>query len=146
MLGTLFGLINLWKSWKSGERASSNPWGAPTIEWAIPSPPPEHNFDELPKITSRYPLWDLKGSVVTHPTTLEQERGHVQQTAKQLGIPMPNPTILPLVTSIGVIVMFSGMLFTDSNIKLAIAIMIGGAVWWIAGLYSWLLTPLEDAH
>jgi cytochrome c oxidase subunit 1 len=146
MLGTLFGLINLWKSWTSGERASSNPWGAPTIEWAIPSPPPEHNFDELPKITSRYPLWDLKGEVVTHPTTLEQERGHVQRTAKQLGIPMPNPSILPLVTATGVLVMFSGMLFIDTSLKLAMAIMIGGAVWWIASLYSWLLTPLEDAH
>jgi cytochrome c oxidase subunit I len=75
MLGTLFGLINLWKSWKSGERASSNPWGAPTIEWAIPSPPPEHNFDELPKITSRYPLWDLKGTVVAKPTTWPKKRG-----------------------------------------------------------------------
>ena len=146
MLGTLFGLINLWKSWKSGERASSNPWGAPTIEWAIPSPPPEHNFDALPQITSRYPLWDLKGAVVTHPTTLADEAGRVQKTAKQLGIPMPNPSILPLVTAVGVIVMFSGMLFTGSNMKLAVAIMIGGAVWWIAGLYNWLLTPLEDAH
>jgi cytochrome c oxidase subunit 1 len=146
MLGTLFGLINLWKSWKSGERASSNPWGAPTIEWAIPSPPPEHNFDELPKVTSRYPLWDLKGSVVTHPTTVEQEKGRVPLSAKQLGIPMPNPSILPLVTALGVIAMFSGMLFTDSNMKLAVAIMIGGAAWWIAALYNWLLTPLEDAH
>jgi cytochrome c oxidase subunit I len=146
MLGTLFGLINLWKSWKSGERASSNPWGAPTIEWAIPSPPPEHNFDELPKITSRYPLWDLKGTVVAKPTTVAEEAGFKQLTAKQLGIPMPNPSILPLVTAAGVIFMFSGMLFTDTNQKLAIAIMIGGAVWWIASLYSWLLTPLEDAH
>lgn len=146
MLGTLFGLINLWKSWKSGERASSNPWGAPTIEWAIPSPPPEHNFDELPKVTSRYPLWDLKGAVVTHPTTAAEEAGRVQKTAKQLGIPMPNPSILPLVTALGVIAMFSGMLFTGSNMKLAVAIMVGGAVWWIVGLYTWLLTPLEDAH
>jgi cytochrome c oxidase subunit 1 len=146
MLGTLFGLINLWKSWTSGERASSNPWGAPTIEWSIPSPPPEHNFDELPKITSRYPLWDLKGSVVAHPTTHAAEAGRVQQTAKQLGIPMPNPTILPLLTAIGILVMFSGMFFTGSNMMLAVAIMIGGAACWIACLYSWLLTPLEDAH
>lgn len=146
MLGTLFGLINLWKSWKSGERASSNPWGAPTIEWAIPSPPPEHNFDELPKITSRYPLWDLKGTVIAKPTTVAEEAGFKQLTAKQLGIPMPNPSILPLVTAAGVIFMFCGMLFTDTNQKLAIAIMIGGAVWWITSLYSWLLTPLEDAH
>jgi cytochrome c oxidase subunit 1 len=146
MLGTLFGLINLWKSWKSGERASSNPWGAPTIEWAIPSPPPEHNFDELPKITSRYPLWDLKGTVIARETTVAEEAGHVQKTAKQLGIVMPNPSIWPLITAAGVIFMFSGMLFTDSNIKLAIGIMITGALWWIGSLYNWLLTPLEDAH
>ncbi len=146
MLGTLFGLINLWKSWKSGKRASSNPWGAPTIEWAIPSPPPEHNFDELPKITSRYPLWDLKGTVITKPTTAEEEAGHVQRTAKELGIPMPNPSILPLVTAAGVLFMFSGMFFTDTNTKLAIGIMITGAMWWIGALYTWLMTPLEDAH
>ncbi len=146
MLGTLFGLINLWKSWKSGERASSNPWGAPTIEWAIPSPPPEHNFDELPKITSRYPLWDLKGTVIAKETTVEEEAGFVQRTAKQLHITMPNPSIMPLITAAGVIFMFSGMLFTDTNMVLAVGIMITGALWWIGALYNWLMTPLEDAH
>jgi len=146
MLGTLFGLINLWKSWKSGERASSNPWGAPTIEWAIPSPPPEHNFDELPKITSRYPLWDLKGTVIARETTVAEEAGRVQKTAKQLGISMPNPSIMPLITAAGVLFMFSGLLFTDVNMKLAVGIMITGALWWILALYNWLLTPLEDAH
>lgn len=146
MLGTLFGLINLWKSWKSGERAGRNPWGAPTIEWAIPSPPPEHNFDELPQITSRYPLWDLKGTVVSKPNTPEDDKDFVQKTAKQLHIPMPNPSIMPLLTAAGVIAMFSGMLFTDTNQTLAIGIMIGSALFWIACLYNWLLTPLEDAH
>jgi len=146
MLGTLFGLINLWKSWKSGERASSNPWGAPTIEWAIPSPPPEHNFDELPKITSRYPLWDLKGPVIARETTVAEEAGRVQKTAKQLGITMPNPSIMPLITAAGLIVMFSGLLFTDTSMPLAVGIMITGALSWIMALYNWLLTPLEDAH
>ena len=146
MLGTLFGLINLWKSWKSGERASSNPWGAPTIEWAIPSPPPEHNFDELPKITSRYPLWDLKGPVIARETTVAEEAGRVQKTAKQLGITMPNPSIMPLITAAGMIVMFSGLLFTDTSMPLAVGIMITGALSWIMALYNWLLTPLEDAH
>ena len=31
-----------------------------TLEWSIPSPPPEYNFAEIPTVTSRYPLWDLK--------------------------------------------------------------------------------------
>ncbi len=147
MLGTLFGLINLIKSWKGGEVASSNPWGAATIEWSMPSPPPEHNFDELPKITSRYPLWDLKGTVLTRETTAAEEANRPRQrSAKELGIPMPNPSILPLITAAGIMFMFSGMLFTDTNMTLAIGMMVAGAVWWVGSLYSWLLTPLEDAH
>jgi cytochrome c oxidase subunit 1 len=34
-------------------RAAANPWGigATTLEWTLPSPPPFHQFNELPKIT-----------------------------------------------------------------------------------------------
>jgi heme/copper-type cytochrome/quinol oxidase subunit 1 len=32
--------------------ASANPWGrgATTLEWSLPSPPPFHQFDTLPRI------------------------------------------------------------------------------------------------
>ena len=33
-----------------------DPYGGQTLEWAAPSPPPPHNFDELPAITSATPL------------------------------------------------------------------------------------------
>jgi cytochrome c oxidase subunit 1 len=146
MIGTAFGLWNLYRSWKVGERASSNPWGAPTIEWAIPSPPPDYNFAELPQITSRYPLWNLQGPVLAKPTTVEEEAGQRIPSAKELGIPMPNPSILPLITAVGIITMFSGMLFTEMSMALAVGIMLAGAATWIVALYAWLLTPLEDAH
>jgi cytochrome c oxidase subunit 1 len=34
------------------ERAADNPWGAgaTTLEWTLPSPPPFHQFNELPLI------------------------------------------------------------------------------------------------
>ncbi|BBM89940.1 hypothetical protein COTS27_01658 [Spirochaetota bacterium] len=35
----------------SGERASSNPWGAKTLEWTTSSPPDEHNFEKVPVVT-----------------------------------------------------------------------------------------------
>lgn len=41
-----------------GERAGDNPWNAWTLEWATTSPPPPENFDTLPPIHSRRPLWD----------------------------------------------------------------------------------------
>ena len=36
-----------------GKRAAANPWGdgATTLEWSLPSPPPFHSFDELPRVT-----------------------------------------------------------------------------------------------
>jgi cytochrome c oxidase subunit 1 len=39
---------NALKSAKSGEVAGPNPWGARTLEWMIPSPPPYYNFDRIP--------------------------------------------------------------------------------------------------
>jgi cytochrome c oxidase subunit I len=40
----------LW-SLRYGERASPNPWGGTTLEWATSSPPPEHNFEHTPIVT-----------------------------------------------------------------------------------------------
>ncbi|HSA88990.1 MAG TPA: cytochrome c oxidase subunit I, partial [Burkholderiales bacterium] len=35
----------------------SNPWGAGTLEWAIPSPVPSYNFAAQPRVEGRDPLW-----------------------------------------------------------------------------------------
>ncbi|MCJ8275750.1 MAG: cbb3-type cytochrome c oxidase subunit I, partial [Bdellovibrionales bacterium] len=35
-----------------GEKAPANPWGARTLEWTIPSPPPHENFEEIPTVTA----------------------------------------------------------------------------------------------
>jgi cytochrome c oxidase subunit 1 len=58
-------LWNVWTSWRHGEPAGPNPWGAGTLEWATSSPPPDHNFDSLPPIRSERPLWDLAHPEVT---------------------------------------------------------------------------------
>jgi cytochrome c oxidase subunit I len=35
------------------QKAPGNPWGAggTTLEWTLPSPPPFHTFETLPRIT-----------------------------------------------------------------------------------------------
>ncbi|MGI8939856.1 MAG: cytochrome c oxidase subunit I [Iamia sp.] len=50
---------NIIRSLRKGEVAGDDPWGGQTLEWATTSPPPPHNFDELPPIRSNRPLWDL---------------------------------------------------------------------------------------
>ena len=53
---------------------------------------------------------------------------------------------MPLLCSIGIIVMFAGLMFLHTNHSLGIAIMLLGTFGWVAALYKWLLTPLEDHH
>ncbi|NJK79893.1 MAG: cytochrome c oxidase subunit I [Chloroflexaceae bacterium] len=59
-LSALLFIINVVISLTRGERASDDPWEGNTLEWATSSPPPDHNFDKIPPLTSDRPLWDLR--------------------------------------------------------------------------------------
>jgi cytochrome c oxidase subunit I len=57
-LGVLLLLVNIAVSLRRGRIAGPNPWDGPTLEWSVPSPPPPYNFDVIPHIASRHPLWE----------------------------------------------------------------------------------------
>ena len=50
-MGYLMPLIYFLWSLRYGEVAPANPWGATGLEWQTPSPPPTHNFDQMPMVT-----------------------------------------------------------------------------------------------
>ena len=63
IIQAIAGLIVIYNFWSAARTARSPATirGARrTLEWSIPSPPPEYNFAEIPTVTSRYPLWDIK--------------------------------------------------------------------------------------
>src|SRR3989441_1519810 len=58
--GVLAFVFNLVRSYVRGRPAGNDPWDAWTLEWSTTSPPPEYNYETVPVVKSRRPLWDLK--------------------------------------------------------------------------------------
>ncbi|WP_405433072.1 cytochrome c oxidase subunit I [Micromonospora sp. NBC_00617] len=61
-ISTLFFIYNAWKSWRYGAIVTvDDPWGfGNSLEWATSCPPPLRNFDQMPRIRSERPAFDLK--------------------------------------------------------------------------------------
>src|SRR5882724_1818088 len=59
-VGVLCLAVNILRSLNNGKVAGNDPWDAWTLEWATTSPPPVYNFESMPVVRSRRPLWDLK--------------------------------------------------------------------------------------
>ena len=59
-IAVLIFAYNAVMSYFRGAESGNDPWDAWTLEWATSSPPPVYNFEELPVVHSRRPLWDLK--------------------------------------------------------------------------------------
>ena len=53
-------LWNIWRTLRHGTAAESDPWDARSLEWWVPSPPPEYNFARLPQVRGRDAFWRLK--------------------------------------------------------------------------------------
>jgi cytochrome c oxidase subunit 1 len=131
-VSSLFWLWNIWKSLRSGEEAGPNPWGAPTLEWAVPSPPPHYNFGKLPQIRRRDPLWNEAERQRIEAVTLEPPETEPV---------MPGPSFWPLVVALGVTATWA-------------LIMTG--IWWVPlfgfalttfGVYMWAFEdPFAHAH
>ena len=134
-VSTALFVYNFFMSRKRGAIAGANPWNAGTLEWTIPSPPPEYNFAKLPIVSSRYPLWE------GNEEDLESARINSQEgkSAEEMGIILPYPTIKPLIVAAGLMIMFCGLMTTKALIFIGAAIL-------VVGLYSWLLSPLEPEH
>jgi cytochrome c oxidase subunit 1 len=62
-LGVLVTVYNVLRSLKHGRRVGPDPWKGNTLEWFVPSPPPPHNFDVIPRVQSVEPMRDIRRRV-----------------------------------------------------------------------------------
>jgi heme/copper-type cytochrome/quinol oxidase subunit 1 len=78
-LGVLVTVFNVLRSVKKGVVAGPDPWKANTLEWFTTSPPPQNNFDVVPRVRSVEPMKDIRreidrrtGRTVTQPAPVPE--------------------------------------------------------------------------
>ncbi|ABE36093.1 cytochrome c oxidase, subunit I [Paraburkholderia xenovorans LB400] len=121
-VSVLLFIVNVVMSLRHGARAAANPWGAGTLEWSVPSAPPPHNFDVLPVIHGRAPLWEpaaapraVAGLAVHAREVLTTSALDARPDTRPL---FPGPSLWPFLSAIATTIFFIGSIFTPS------------AVWW----------------
>jgi cytochrome c oxidase subunit 1 len=110
-------LWNVITSARSGTVAGDNPWNASSLEWATSSPPPPHNFDRIPVVTHREPLWAAGNGPMPVATGLAVEHRQLVVTTLVDARPTtressPDPSIWPLIAAMLTAVLFIGSVFT----------------------------------
>jgi cytochrome c oxidase subunit 1 len=63
-IGVLITIVNVIVSIKKGRKAGNDPWKGNTLEWFTQSPPPENNFDVIPRVRSVEPMKDIRREVL----------------------------------------------------------------------------------
>jgi cytochrome c oxidase subunit 1 len=81
-------VVYLLRSFKHGPRAPRNPWGATTLEWQAPTPPPLYNFEKPPILHEIYNYDDLvevEPDVWERQTPIEDEPARADEIARKIG-------------------------------------------------------------
>ena len=145
-LSVLVFLVNVIYTSRRGPIASSDPWDGRSLEWSIPSPPPEYNFADVPRVEARDDWWhrkyteDAEGRLVRLPAGGAIEESDttvatVDDAQIARSIHMPSPSFYPLVVAAGL--PFLGYAAVFLNPWLAIP----GLVLILFGIYAWGLEP-----
>jgi cytochrome c oxidase subunit 1 len=132
-------LYNLAKTRRSEQDVGADPWDARTLEWTIPSPPPDYNFASVPVVAARDELWHRKYGEDEEGRPVPRELDYPVVESREDGegkhIHMPSPSYWPLVAALAFPVICYGLIYR------AWAVSILGALWLMGAIYAWGLEP-----
>ncbi|WP_445502778.1 cytochrome c oxidase subunit I [Microvirga sp. G4-2] len=109
-------LYNIVTSMRRGPLAGPNPWDGGTLEWASASPPLPQNFDRIPVVTNREPLWANRDRLPVVAGLSVENREQIVSTVTagraDLRESTPEPSIWPFLAAVATTILFIGSMFT----------------------------------
>jgi cytochrome c oxidase subunit 1 len=127
-LGLLVYFVVVARSARQGAPAGPDPWDGRTLEWSLPMPPPEHNYDAIPTVLARDDFWFRK-----HSESPEERRRAVFPATEPAPIHMPSQSWFPLLTATSILI--GGLCFAHHFLAGAMA----GLALIITSLWLWSL-------
>jgi cytochrome c oxidase subunit I+III len=133
LVGILVLLGNLVVSYRKGAPAGPDPWRAPTLEWSVPSPPPEYNFAVIPKVTSAYANWDaddraedarnLERGVLVLDQGPEQVSTSPADANLSAIVAMPHESPYPILLAVTLSLVFAALVVARNGVALVMGIL-----------------------
>ncbi len=145
-LGTLLTVVAVVHSRTRGKPAGPNPWRADSLEWATASsPPPHYNFEAIPIVSGRHPLWedepvrDAESGDDSATRAYGPEGAVRRETPVTTGLDadpeetmtIPGETYVPFVLALGLAAIFVGLLVEATLVGIV------GLVLAAVGLVTW---------
>ena len=149
-VGFLIFIYNIARSWKKGEIAGSDPWDGRTLEWSIPSPPPEYNFVEIPDVQDRDDWWEEKQRR-REPAAIPVIAGGSDSDSAH-DIHLPQPSYWPFFVSLGLFIGGMGLVYlinvSEAGIRtlnyVALTTTVVGVIIGMVSVYAWSFEPVND--